>query len=72
MDRGQLIELVRRLVAGVYGTYAELDRDVAAFSAAVPHPRAVDLIYQWRGEFEREPSAEEIVDRTLAYRPVAL
>jgi len=72
VDREPLIELVRRLIAGAYGSDAELDRDVAVFAAAVPHPRAVDLIYQWRGEFEREPSAEEIVDKALAYRPVVL
>jgi hypothetical protein len=72
LDRERLIELVRRLVAGAYGSDAELDRDVAAFTAAVPHPRAVDLIYRWSGEFKREPSAEEIVDKALAYRPIAL
>lgn len=69
LDREQLIELVSRLVAGAYGDDAELDRDIAVFSAAVPHPRASDLIYHWDGEFDHEPTVEEIVDRALSYRP---
>ncbi|GAB3938485.1 hypothetical protein GCM10029976_053040 [Kribbella albertanoniae] len=72
LDRGQLIELVTRLMAGAYNSDAGLDRDIAVFSAAVPHPRASDLIYHWDGEFDREPTVEDIVDRALTYRPTVL
>jgi hypothetical protein len=71
-ERDRLVALARRLIAGDYQSEAAADIDVAAFEAAVPYPRAVSLIYYWDEEFDHEPSAEEVVDRALAYRPTEL
>ncbi|MBM7789142.1 bacteriocin immunity protein [Tenggerimyces flavus] len=71
-ERDRLIALVRRLISGDYQSEAEADNDVAAFEAAVPHPNASGLIYYWDEEFDHEPSAEEVVERAVAYRPTEL
>lgn len=71
-DRERLVGLARKLAAGQYENDADLDRDMAEFAAGVPHPRPADLIYYWDDEFDHEPTAEEIVDRALSYRPMEL
>jgi hypothetical protein len=40
------------------------------FVAHVPHPEADDLIFYPDRHFGHEPTAEEVVDRALSYRPV--
>lgn len=71
-DRARLVELARRLIAGQYESDEELDRDMREFAAAVPHPRPSGLIYYWNDEFDHQPTAEEVVERALNYKPFAL
>lgn len=71
-DRQHLVALASRLMAGAYTSGVELDHDMAEFAAAVPHPRASDLIHYWEDEFDHEPSPEEVVDRAMNYGPMEL
>jgi Colicin immunity protein / pyocin immunity protein len=71
-DRESLIEIAERLIGGDYQSDEALDRDMAEFAAAVPHPHASNLIYYWQDEFDHQPTAEEVVDRALNYRPIQL
>lgn len=59
-------------MAGSYANGKDLDREVAEFERSVLHPRALDLIYHWKDEFDREPSPEDVVERALSYRPIEL
>lgn len=59
-------------MSGDYEADADVDRDMAEFASGVRHPRPVDLIYHWENEFDHEPSAEEVVERAMSYRPFAL
>jgi hypothetical protein len=72
--RAELIELVRRLMSSdVYYPIEEAqDRAVAELKARVPHPAPEGLIFHPDSEFDHEPTPEEIVDRALSYRPIAL
>ncbi|MFG3259194.1 SMI1/KNR4 family protein [Streptomyces sp. NPDC048172] len=65
--REEMVTLVRAL-AEARTTEAEADAAVDALEARVPHPAVTDLI------FHQDPplTAEEVVDRAMAYRPVAL
>jgi hypothetical protein len=73
MNREELIELVESIMAGSPGlSEEEGSRAVQAFADSVPHPRASGLIFYWSEEFDHEPSAEEIVDRALSYKPFQL
>jgi hypothetical protein len=65
MSREELIELVQRIIDG------EGDEDqhlalVLKLEENVLHPRVTDLIYR-----EGLP-AEQVVDKALAYKPIAL
>lgn len=71
-DRAGLVALAQKLLDGDYDSDVELDDDMAAFKAAVPHPRASDLLYYWQDEFDHEPTAEEVVERALTYRAIEL
>lgn len=71
-DRERLIGLVGRLRAGDFKTEEEGDRAIAELEGQVPHPRVSDLIFHWRDEFASAPTAEEVVDRALSYRPFEL
>lgn len=71
-ERARLILLVQRLIDAEYSSDAELTEDVTKFRESVPHPEAGDLIFYWHQEFDHEPTAEEIVDRALAYRATPL
>lgn len=71
-DRDELVRVAQRLIAGDFDSESETDEAVSFFSSSVPHPRAMGLIYYWEDEFDHEPSAEEVVDRALAYRPFEL
>ena len=65
--RREMVELVERISAGA-GTEAEQEEWLETLEANVPDPAVSDLIF-WP---ERELTAEEIVDRALAYESVAL
>ena len=42
------------------------------FEANVPHPEASDLIFYPDRYFADEPTAEQVVDCALSYRPLQL
>lgn len=71
-DRDRLVALVERLMAGSYANEVELDRDTAELESSVLHPRALDLIFHWEDEFDREPTSEDVVERALSYRPIEM
>lgn len=71
-NRERLVALVERLLTGDFKSEEEGDRALAEFERQVPHPGASDLIFHWEGEFASEPTAEEVVDRALSYRPFEL
>ncbi|MFI6678176.1 bacteriocin immunity protein [Kribbella sp. NPDC050470] len=71
-ERAELIRIVHRIMTGDYTSEEEVDRLVADFQAAVPHPRATGLIFWPRDEFDHDPTPEEVVDRALAYRAIEL
>ncbi|MFI1968094.1 hypothetical protein BLA24_21155 [Streptomyces cinnamoneus] len=68
MTREELIQLVERIMAGEGETEAEHDELVHTLERNVIHPAVTDLIYHTRPEL----TAEEVVDRALAYKPIAL
>lgn len=57
---------------GDYAADEEVERLVADFEAGVLYPGAPSLIFYWQDEFDREPTAAEVVDRALSYRPIEL
>jgi hypothetical protein len=69
MSRDELVELVRRIMAGGGGSREEADRLVAVFVESVPHPEADGLIFYPDQYFDHEPTAEEVVELALSYRP---
>lgn len=71
-DRERLVALVERLLTGDFKSEEEGDRALAELEGQVPHPGVSDLIFHWRSEFASEPTAEEVVDRALSYRPFEL
>ena len=58
--------MVRRIQAGDYATEADGDRLLDEVKQSVPDPEVSDLIY-WRTP---ALTAEEIVDRAMAYAPI--
>lgn len=71
-ERERLTGLVQRIMDGAYGTDDEVERQVAEFQAGVLRPTVSDLIFYWQDEFDHEPTAAEVVERALAYRPIEL
>lgn len=71
-ERDQLVGLVRRIQAGD-GPEEEIDAALRSLERRVLHPRVSDLIFwpQYAG-FDRDLTAEEVVDAALAYEPFAL
>lgn len=67
VTREQLIALVEKLLSNE-GTEEQDEEWLAALARNVPHPHVSDLIY-WN---EHELSADEIVDRALAWRSIEL
>jgi hypothetical protein len=65
MTREELIELVKEIMTAE-GTEEEISQKLALFKKNVPHPRAADFIYH------DDLSAEEVVDKSLAYKPIQL
>ncbi|HEY4348115.1 MAG TPA: bacteriocin immunity protein [Gaiellaceae bacterium] len=74
MTHAELVDLVRRIMAGEGDTEEEGDALVELFEANVPRPGASDLIF-WPehaiGE-PRELTPEEVVDTALSYKPIPL
>ncbi|KAK1180828.1 bacteriocin immunity protein [Streptomyces sp. NBS 14/10] len=67
MTRDELVNLVERVMAGE-GTESEHDALVRLLEENVPHPRVLNLIY-----YSDPPlTAQEVVDKALAYRPIEL
>lgn len=68
MTRDELVRLVERIMAGEGESEADHDTLIDLLERNVPHPAVTDLIYY------NEPSltAGEVVDKALAYRPIAL
>lgn len=72
LDRAALTALVARLMAGDYTDSDELDRDSERLRSSVPHPDVLGLIFYPDRYFDHDPSADEIVERALAYRAIEL
>jgi hypothetical protein len=73
MTRQQLVELVQRIIDVDADSEAAHDALVERFEANVPRPGASSLIFWPHDEgFDRELTAEEIVDIALAHRAIRL
>ncbi|MFG3031778.1 hypothetical protein ACGFZJ_25055 [Streptomyces sp. NPDC048253] len=73
MDRQELVELVRTLMASEGRAEEEDERIMLILEANVPHPRVLDLIYHPGLEgLPDEVTAEQVVDAALAYKSIAL
>jgi hypothetical protein len=70
-DRQRLTSLVEALLSRDPLAEAEEDAVIEDLKTSTLHPRVTDLIYYWQDEFHHEPTAEEIGDTALAYRPFA-
>ena len=70
MSRTEAIALVRRIMNGDYASEAEADAWVDSLKRSLGCPHIVDLIFY--PEDKGSPTAEEVVERALAYRPIAL
>lgn len=71
-ERALLVEMVRRLMTGGYGTEAEDDRALDELKLRVPHPAWSGLIFYSDEYFDHEPTADEIVNQALSYRAIEL
>ena len=68
-ERAELIALVEQ-IRRAEGTEEERDRLIAAFEQRVINPEAPYLIYfPYHCGLGHSPSAEEIVDAALSFRP---
>ncbi|MFP8905516.1 e9imm peptide [Streptomyces atacamensis] len=65
MTRGEALLLVRRLLEGDYADDSEGDALVDELERGLACPRVGDYLYCDRGP---EVTADEVVDRALAYR----
>ncbi|MFF8793101.1 e9imm peptide [Streptomyces globisporus] len=71
LSRDEALSLVRRLLNGTGDTgEAEADEILDALERGLACPHISDYIY-WPLP-DSDPTPEEIVDRALAYRPIAL
>ena len=68
VDRTALVRLVARVLAEEAETEAQEEAWLREFAAAVPHPRAIDLVLYPEVEVGEDATAERIVDVALAYR----
>ena len=66
-SREELVRMVQLLIDARL-TEEEEDRIVNELKSSVVHPRVTDLIYYNTPKL----TAEEVVDRALAYRPIEL
>ncbi|MFD3336672.1 bacteriocin immunity protein [Streptomyces sp. NPDC058700] len=68
LTRGELIRLVEKIMEGAE---SEEDQDalIETLKRNVSHPRVLDLIFHPEDD---EPTAEQVVDSALSYRPIEL
>ena len=73
MTRSELIALANQILE-CDGNEAEIDALIERFDQNVPHPNGSSLLfYPEHGSASGyAPSAEEVVDKCLAYRPIIL
>ncbi|WP_240138234.1 e9imm peptide [Streptomyces sp. MUM 178J] len=69
MSRDEAIPLVQRLLDGDTADEAEADDILATLSRELGCPHVSDYVY-W--DLDPKLSAEKVVDRALAYKPIAL
>ncbi|MFE2327335.1 bacteriocin immunity protein [Streptomyces sp. NPDC059385] len=70
MTREEAVRLVQQLMNGDTASEAEGDAIIEALKLGLRCPHVSDYIfYPGPG---REPSAEQVVERAMAYRPIAL
>ncbi|MFE7709761.1 e9imm peptide [Streptomyces sp. NPDC057486] len=69
MSRDEAIRLVQRLLDADVADEAEEGEILDALQRGLVCPDVSDYIY-W--DFDPELSAEKVVDRALAYKPIAL
>ncbi|MCP4529092.1 MAG: hypothetical protein GY833_24750 [Aestuariibacter sp.] len=72
LTREYLCKLVAKIL-NVEGNEEEIVAWVNRFQRNVPHPEASGLIF-WPNKYGlgNNPSAEEIVDKALSYKPIEL
>jgi hypothetical protein len=72
LSKSELVELVARLLRAE-GSEEEECEWLELIERNVPHPEVAGLIY-WPDQYglSEEPSAEEIVEKALKYKPLAL
>lgn len=70
MQSADAIPLVRRLMTGDYADDAEAGAILDALESGLACPHVAELIFYPKQE--RPVSAQEIVERALAYQPIAL
>ena len=78
MTREDLIELGKKIV-NCEGTEEEIDAMYDLFSKHVPHPNGANLFFYPENYDARRddiskynPTVEEVVDKALSYKPIAL
>lgn len=67
-DRDALIGLVSRVRAEEATSETQEEAWLQEFAAAVPHPRAIDLVLYPEVEVGEDATPQQIVDRALGYR----
>jgi hypothetical protein len=67
-DRDELVQLVGRIMRGEASSEEQEDAWLAQLAAAVPHPRAIDLVLFPEVEVGESATAEQIVDVAMRYR----
>jgi hypothetical protein len=72
LSRDELIELVKKITAPK-NNEEDILNWLEIFERNVPHPEVSGLIY-WPNDYGLgdSPSAEEIVDKALSYKPIQL
>jgi hypothetical protein len=72
LSKAQLVELVERIMGG-RGNEREIENWLDLLQKNVPHPGVSDLIF-WPHKFGLgdSPTAGEIVEKALAYKPIQL
>ncbi|MDI1466087.1 hypothetical protein QEZ54_34440 [Catellatospora sp. KI3] len=68
VTRDELVELVRRIVAGGPDT----DYYLLLLDTNTVHPGASSVIFHPPARLPREPSPDQVVDEILSYEPIAL
>ncbi len=69
LSRDELVSLVRHVRDGDAATEEQEEEWLAQIAAAVPHPRAIDLVLYPEIEVGEDATPERIVDVALRYRP---